>query len=87
MRVAPRYGLDDSGDFDGLSRIEDPRLTVVRVGNVPEHGETDDQAHYPEELSHVVISCRARFERLWQLGMDHLPGVQHGLAAERRETR
>ncbi len=60
MRVAPRYGLDDAGDFDHwLSRIEDTRLTVMRVSNIPEHGETQNQAHNPEELSHVVISRSA----------------------------
>src|SRR5688572_12812824 len=26
----------------------------MRVNQIPEHGETDDQAHHPEELSHVV---------------------------------
>jgi hypothetical protein len=30
------------------------------VSKIPEHGETQDQAHDPEEPSHVVISCRAR---------------------------
>jgi hypothetical protein len=61
MRVAPRYGLDDSGDFDSLSRIEDTRLTVVRVGKVPEHDETQGYTHDPEKPSHAVISCRVRF--------------------------
>src|SRR5262245_31575801 len=60
MRVAPRHGLDDAGDFDCLTRIEDTRLTVMRVSMVPEHGETRNQAHDPEELSHAVVSCQAR---------------------------
>ena len=57
MRVAPRDGLDDASDLDHwLSRIEDTRLTVMRVSKVPEHGETQNHAHDREELSHVVIS-------------------------------
>ena len=40
MRVAPRHGLDDAGDFDRLSRIEDTRLTVMRVSKAHEHVET-----------------------------------------------
>jgi hypothetical protein len=31
MRIAPRDGLDDAGDFDRLRRLEDPGLAVVRA--------------------------------------------------------
>src|SRR5688572_7031421 len=54
MRVAPRHGLDDAADFDRLRRIEDAGLTVMRVSNAHEHVESQDQAHEPHELSHVV---------------------------------
>ena len=53
MRVAPRHGLDDAGDFDGLSRIEDTRLTVMRVSNIPEHGETQR----PRSRSGRTVAC------------------------------
>src|SRR5262249_6296243 len=57
MRIAPRHGLDDAADFDSLARIEDTRLTVMRVSKAHEHVETQDQAYEPHESSHVVISC------------------------------
>jgi len=37
MRVAPRKRLDDAADFDRLFRIEDARLTVMRVSSAHEH--------------------------------------------------
>ena len=79
MRVAPRHGLDDAGDFDhGLSGIEDTRLTVMRVSKVPEHGETQNHAHDREELSHVVISCRALCGGLKSLHPRRLDGARPG---------
>src|SRR5262245_33149410 len=57
MRVAPRHGLDDTGDFDRLVRIEDTGLAVMRVSEVAGHGETQDNAHDPDELAHIVTSC------------------------------
>src|SRR6185295_9322633 len=57
MRVAPRHGLDDAGNFDRLTRIEDTGLTVMRVSRAHEHTQSQDHTHEPHELSHVVISC------------------------------
>ncbi len=37
MRIAPRHGLDEAADFDGLARIEDTGLTVMRVSKTHEH--------------------------------------------------
>jgi hypothetical protein len=55
MRVAPGDRFDDAGNFDGLLRIEDPRLTVMRVRHSDERSEIQGQTQEPQDmLSHSV---------------------------------